>query len=59
MGLIMNGKWECKFKEVFRLETNRPSIVYLLALMKVFVLELGVNTCPFTVDGSRQMRTQT
>ena len=55
----MNGKWECKFKELFRSVPSAPTIVYFFALFEVFVLEFGVNMCPFTTDVSRQVRTQT
>ena len=33
------------------------TIVYLFALFKVFVLELGADTCHLTADESRQVRT--
>ena len=49
----MNGKWECKFKEVFRLQTNSHTIVYSFTLFKVFVLEVDVNACPPTLPTGR------
>ena len=55
----MKGNWECKFKELFRKETNSLPLSTYSHCLKCFLLELGVIMCPLTADGSRQVRTQT